>query len=147
MNLTTLRTRTQRYVRDIAGKRFSTNEIDAYINEGVDRLRSYSVFRGMPYPNVVDEISHLPQAYHYILALYASARCFGVDNDFYQEQQKRNEFENMFLELITQIENEDITILDTTGGGEGVEVELNFNRDYVEDEYFNPTSSGGGVIE
>ena len=137
MNLVNLRMRTRRYVRDLAGKRFPNDEIDAYVNEGVDRLKSYPAFRNMPYANLVDEISYLPAAYHYILALYASARCFGVDNDFYQEQQKRNEFENMFLELVVKIENNEITILDNTN----TEVDLGWKADFIRDEYFNASTT------
>ena len=145
MELTTLRTRTRRYVRDTAAKRFSTEEIDAYLNEGVDRLRSYSVFANMPYLNVVDPITYLPEQYHYILTLYAASRCFGVDNDFYQEQQKRNEFENAFADLVVRIESGDISILN----GDNEAVDPSYQKDYVVDEYFNNTTSDDeeGVIE
>lgn len=133
MNLTELRTRTRRYVRDIAAKRFTNTEIDEYINEGVDRIRSYSTFKDMPYINAVDAISHIPTEYHYMLALFAAQRCFSADNDFYQEQSKRNEFENMFADLITRIEIGEITILDETF----TEVANNWVNDAVTDVYFN----------
>lgn len=138
MKLTTLRTRTRRYVRDVAGKRFPLAELDDYINEGVDRLRSYVTLSKMPYVNDTDEISYLPEQYQYILALYASSRCFEVDHDFYQAEQKRNEFENTFADLIAKIENDEIKIYDE----QNVEITTSINPiDYVVDIYFNTTAS------
>lgn len=138
MNLATLRTRTQRYVRDIAGKKFSTAELDDYINEGVDRLRSYIVFKNMPYANLADQVAYLPPAYHYMLALYGASRCFGVSGDFYQEDQRRNEFENMFADLIMQIENGDLIILDELG--QQITDATNAIY-YVQDTYFGGSST------
>ena len=136
MTLVELRLRTRRYVRDTLIKRFSETEIDAYLNEGVDRLRSYYMFVDMPYINTTDDISYLPIPYHYALALYASSRCFGVDNDFYQEEEKRNEFENIFADLVTEIENGRIIILDATDTA----VVDAYEADYVTEEYFDTTS-------
>lgn len=130
MNLTDLITRTRYYVRDINSKRFPSDEIELYINEGIERLRSYQAFADMSYPTATEDVSYLPTEYHYILALFAASRCFGVDNDFFQEQQKRNEFENAFMELITKIECGDIYIKD-----------IEYTQDYVVDEYFEGTSS------
>lgn len=139
MTLIELRTRTRRYVRDIASKRFTEAEIDLYLNEAVDRIRSYPAFYSMPGLDVATPISFLPPQYHYILALFAASRCFGVDNDFYQEQDKRNEFESAFLELIIKIESGDITIYDD--GATQEEVVIEYPVDYVSDEYFGGSSS------
>lgn len=125
MNLTDIITRTRYYVRDINSKRFPSDEIELYINEGIERLRSYQAFADMSYPTATEDVSYLPTEYHYILALFAASRCFGVDNDFFQEQQKRNEFETAFMELITKIECGDIYIKD-----------IEYTQDYVVDEYF-----------
>lgn len=130
MNLTELITRTRYYVRDIKEKRFDDKEIIIYINEGVERLRSFVAFEDMSYPTTTGVVGYLPYAYHYILCLFAASRCFGVDNDFFQEQQKRNEFETAFVELITKIECGDIYIKD-----------IEYTQDYVVDEYFEGTSS------
>ena len=130
MNLTDLITRTRYYVRDINSKRFPSDEIELYINEGIERLRSYQAFADMSYPTATEDVSYLPTEYHYILALFAASRCFGVDNDFFQEQQKRNEFETAFMELITKIECGDIYTKD-----------IEYTQDYVVDEYFEGTSS------
>lgn len=130
--------RTRRYVRDKSGKRFASDEIMDYINEGIDRIRSYALFQEMPYINDDgDDIYYLPEEYQYALALYASSRCFGVDNDFYQEQQKRNEFENIFADLVARIECGEIKIADITGS----EVECVYPISYVVDEYYNPTTA------
>lgn len=138
MNLTDLITRTRYYVRDINSKRFPSDEIELYINEGIERLRSYQAFADMGYPTATEDVSYLPTEYHYILALFAASRCFGVDNDFYQEQQKRNEFENAFVELITKIENEDVFVKTIT-----------WNEEYVDDQYFggSTTNEEDALIE
>lgn len=137
MNLTELRTRTRRYVRDISEKRFSNAEIDLYIDECVDRMRSYPYFYNMPDINETDDVQYLPSHYHYIIALFAASRCFGVDNDFYQEQDKRNEFETAFSELIFKIENGEIAIYDS----DDTEVTVEHPIDYVNDTYFEGSTT------
>lgn len=131
MDLKNLRKRVRFYVRDTNSKRFNDDEIDFYINEGIDRTRSHMAFTDMPNLfDETDEVNYIPENYHYILALFAASRCFGVDNDFYQEQDKRNEFENAFAELITKIENNEIYIK-----------ELEYTSDYVKDEYFDRSNA------
>lgn len=130
MNLQELRDRSRQYLRDTREKRFSDEELDSYLNEGVDRLRSYSALRDMPYLSEGVDVEVLPYEYHYILALYASARCFGVDNDFYQKQEKRNEFENMMMELIAKLESGEVEIGTVFVGNE-----------YVIDSYHGRASS------
>ena len=137
MNLPELIKRTRRYVRDTTSKRFTDEEISEYINEGIDRLRSYPVLRDMPYIDMDDDIYYLPDEYHYMLALYASSKCFAVDLDFYQEVQKRNEFENLFDDLISKIESGYIDILDMTMNP----IDYTYPVDYITDEYFNTTST------
>lgn len=130
MNLTDIITRTRYYVRDINAKRFASDEIELYINEGIERLRSYQALADMGYPTATEDVSYLPTEYHYILALFAASRCFGVDNDFFQEQQKRNEFESAFMELITRIENEEVYIKN-----------MNWTSEYVTDEYYETATT------
>lgn len=138
MYLKDLILRTRSYVRDKSGKRFPSDEITDYINEGIDRLRSYNIFRDMPYVNDdADDIYYLPEEYQYALALYGASRCFAVDNDFYQEQQKRNEFENIFADMVARIESGEITISDMTGS----KVEYTYPIGYVVDEYFGGTNT------
>jgi hypothetical protein len=130
MNLKDLRDRTRLYVRDSREKRFSDKELNSYINEGVDRLRAYYKLVDMPYVIEEMQVQYLPEQYHYILALYASSRCFGVDNDFYQEQEKRNEFESMFTELQSKVDNGEVYITD-----------YEHDAEHVIDEYFGITST------
>lgn len=121
--------RTRRYIRDVKSTRFEDEDIQDYINEGVDRLRSNIYLTNLPY--VVGEVLVLPQQYHYILSLYAASRCFGIDHDFYQEEQKRNEFENMFLELVIKIENGEVDL----------DNDYTYPIDFVTDVYFGNTTS------
>lgn len=130
MNLKDLRDRTRLYVRDSREKRFSDEELNSYINEGVDRLRAYYKLVDMPYVIEEMQVQYLPAQYHYILALYASSRCFGVDNDFYQEQEKRNEFESVFTELQDRVDNGEVYITD-----------YEHDAEHVVDEYFGRTST------
>lgn len=138
MDALKLRTRIRQYVRDTASKRFTDSDLNLYVEEAIDRLRSYPIFTDMPYlSDDDDELIYLPENYHYIVALYAASRCFSVDNDFYQEEQKRNEFESIFADLISKIEGGEVTINDITGNA----VVPNYVTDTVQDVYFNTSGT------
>lgn len=113
MNLTDLITKTRIYARDNNSFMFKDTVIKSFINEGIDRLAQYKVFQNMPYlVNSSDEVSYLPRPYHYLLALFASARCYDTDERFFEGTEKRNEFEYYLDNLIADIENGNITIYD-----------------------------------
>lgn len=135
MNLLELREMTHIYTRDTNNYVFPDNYIDMFLNQAIDRLRQYKVFREMPYLKYSDdEVSFLPSQYHYILALFAASRCFDVDERFYEGVEKRNEFESLLDDLIADIQAGNITITDNDGNI--VDDETNY-IEYVTDAYFN----------
>lgn len=138
MKLSDLKTRVQVYLRDLRGNKFTDQILTSFLREAVDRIRSYSVFSDMPYPDDIVEVSFLPERYHYLLAVYASSRLFELDNDYYQATQRRNEFEHIFLnDLIPKIEAGEIIIKDSFGNEA---INDTIAKDYVVDEYF------GGIV-
>lgn len=125
---------TRVYCRDNNANMFTDTNIIMFLNQGIDRLRQYKVFQNMPYvSNSSDEITYLPEQYHYLLALFASSRCYDTDERFYEAIEKRNEFEASFSELINEIENGNIIISDESGNI--IEAFQNYT-DYVRDVYF-----------
>lgn len=139
MNLTDLITKTRIYARDNNSFMFKDTVIKSFINEAVDRIAQYKVFANMPYLEKADDVvSYLPRPYHYLLALFASARCYDTDERFFEGTEKRNEFEYYFDNLIADIENGNITIYD-----ENNLPVLNTTTctDYVTNTYFNSTLS------
>lgn len=141
MNLSELITRTKLYTRDTSSAMFTEQMVSAFLNEAIDRVKSYPVFKNMNYlKNMTDIPNLLPSNYHYILALYSSSRCFDFDERFYEAAEKRNEFENMLLELINDIEIGNIDIYDENN--ELVENTYNV-IDAVVDIYFDGNSGGG----
>lgn len=141
MNLSELITRTKLYTRDTSSAMFTEQMVSAFLNEAIDRVKSYPVFKNMNYlKNMTDIPNLLPSNYHYILALYSSSRCFDFDERFYEAAEKRNEFENMLLELISDIEIGNIDIYDENN--ELVENTYNV-IDAVVDIYFDGNSGGG----
>lgn len=135
MNLLELREMTHIYTRDTNNYVFPDNYIDIFLNQAIDRLRQYKVFREMSYLKYGDdEVNFLPSQYHYILALFAASRCFDVDERFYEGVEKRNEFESLLDDLIADIQAGNITIIDNDGNI--VDDETNY-IEYVTDAYFN----------
>lgn len=135
VNLTQLIAKTRAYARDNNSFMFKDSLIKDFINEGIDRLAQYKVFENMPYLDKGEDIvSYLPRPYHYLLALFASARCYDTDERFYEGTEKRNEFEYYFDNLIADIEMGNVVIKDK----DGKEV-LNTTTctDVVTDDYFN----------
>ncbi len=116
MNLTQLIARTRVYARDNNSFMFKDSLIKSFLEEAVDRIAQYKVFENMSYlTNVNDEPSYLPKPYHYLLALYASARCYDTDERFFEGTEKRNEFEYYFDNLIADIESGNVVIKDKDG--------------------------------
>lgn len=123
------------YTRDNNGYVFPTDYVDMFINQGIDRLRQYPVFRGMTYlEQGTDEPILLPPQYHYMLALFSASRLFDEDERFYEGTEKRNEFESLLEELIADIQAGNIEITDQEGNV--VDDTTNYTE-YVTDVYFN----------
>lgn len=104
--------------RDFSNSIFRIQDIIDYINEGINRFKQViPELSGM-----VDLLSDsqepvlLPQAYHHLIAIYASAKCFAQDERFYQATTLMNEFEVKLQELQGKIESGLIVILDPVTG-------------------------------
>lgn len=125
---------TRVYCRDNNANMFADTNIIMFINQGIDRLKQYKIFQNMPYvSNNNNEISYLPEQYHYLLALFASSRCYDTDERFYEGIEKRNEFESAFSDLINEIESGNVVITDESGNV--IDAFQNYT-DYVRDVYF-----------
>ena len=138
MTLSKLREMTHIYARDTNSYMFPDDDIDMFLNQAIDVLRQYPVFRSMKYlQDGDDEPELLPSYYHYMLALFASSRCYDIDERFYEGVEKRNEFESLLDDLIAEVQAGNITICDKDGNI--VEDTANY-IDAVADVYFK-----GGV--
>lgn len=137
MDLIELTDLTRVYCRDNNSYLFSNSVIKIFLNQAIDRIKQYKVFRDMPYlESKSDTVKFIPRHYHYILALFASSRCYDIDERFYEGTEKRNEFEQTFAELVAEIESGNVIIQDADGND--VENTTNY-IEYITDEYF-----GGG---
>lgn len=130
---------TRVYARDNNSYMFTDTTISMFINQAIDRLKQYKVFNGMKkLVHSSDVVTHVPEEYQYILALFAASRCFDIDERFYEGTEKRNEFEYYLSELISDVQAGNITISD----GEGNAVEDTENAiEYVVDTYFESSTS------
>lgn len=127
---------TRLYTRDNNSYVFSDTMIKMFINQGIDRIKQYNVFSGMKHlQDGVDEPTHLPEHYHYMLALFSASRCFDHDERHYEGVEKRNEFEQLLAEMITEIESGNLKITD--GNGNEVSTGALGVDDFVKDVYFN----------
>ena len=134
MTLSKLREMTHIYARDTNGYVFPEDYIDMFINQAIDVLRQYPLFRGMKYlEESSDEPNLLPPYYHYMLAIFAASRCYDIDERFYEGVEKRNEFESLLDDLLAEIHAGNIVIYDE--GGNVVEDTANY-MDIVTDVYF-----------
>lgn len=134
MNRLDLIKRVRSYTRDLSNSIFREEDIVAYINESVDRIKQVIVeMDGMLYLETQDASPILlPNHYHYLLATYATSRCFGQDERHYQATNYMNEFETKLDELRRDIEMGRVVIKDANGNV----VTAPLNTDYVKEVYF-----------
>jgi hypothetical protein len=127
-------TRVRSLTRDFSGTTFRIEDVQEFLNEGIDRLAQlFPVFENMVYlENDSDEPVLLPKAFHSVLALFATSRLFAQDERAYQATTYMNEFELKMDELRGGIDDGRIVIKDANG------VTLSNLNDsfYVEDNYF-----------
>lgn len=103
------------------------------INEAIDRVTIIPQFADMIYLNADADIPiRLPSNFHYLLAIYACARAFDMDERFYEGTQKMNEFETKLDELQRLIEEGKVVIKD----GDGEAITDTSAIDYIKDVYF-----------
>lgn len=128
--------------RDFSNSIFRETDIVDFINEGIDRFKIIPELKSMVYLlTTLQEPTLLPPEYHYLLAVYSTARCFGQDERHYQASTFMNEFEVKLEELKTGIDNGTIVITDENGDAVTSEIEI----DYVNlTPYWN---EGGSDLE
>lgn len=143
MNRKDLATRVRQYTRDTNKAIFKEGDVIAFINEAVDRLRSVPEFKDMRYlTDDNDEPVYLPSEYHYLIAVYATARCFEQDERHFQGAQKMNEFEAKLAELRELIQSGEVVVVDEDGEPATNELAM----DAVVDVYFNVSRKDSEVL-
>lgn len=135
MNLLELRNMTKTLSRDSNGFMFLAYMIDDYINQAIDRLKQTVAFRGMEHLYSDEDVPKiLPEQYHYLLSIFAASRCLEFDERHYEAVDKRNEFENLLSDLLSEIETGNLKI--TSGDDSDVALNNGCYIDYVTDKYF-----------
>ena len=134
MNRLEIINRVKKNTFDENSNTFKNDTIIDYINEGIDRITQVIVeLNGMKYLTTDAMIPiYLPSNYHYLLSLYSTSRCFGMDERHYQATLNMNEFEVKLEELKMKIDNGDVIIVDEYGD----EIVIDNKIDYVVDNYF-----------
>lgn len=136
---------TRQYCRDNNNYVFTDTQIKLFLNQAIDRIKQYKVFKGMKHLELdEDEPLLLPEEYHYMLALFSASRCYDIDERFYEGVEKRNEFESLLEELISEIQSGNLEITD--GDGNVVE-DGSIYIDYIKDEYYKPDKGDEEVIK
>lgn len=152
MNLLELRNMTRVLSRDTNSFMFDDDMINGFINQAIDRCKQTPIFKNMHHLVNDDDVPDLlPTYYHYLLAIFASSRCFEFDERHYEGVDRRNEFENLFQDLMDEIEsgNQSITttITDSNGNSSTEELDTATYIDYIKDEYFNCRRKDSDVIK
>lgn len=133
MNLMELIAKVRRYTRDLTGSLFTSEDVQDFCNEGIQRLRAIPELKNMvELQTSTDAVILLPNQYHYFIALYGASRCFTQDEQHYQAEQFMNEFETKVFTLERDIASGNVEITDNNGN---VIVDSSRN-DYVKEEYF-----------
>jgi hypothetical protein len=127
-------TRVRSLTRDFSGTTFRTEDVQDFLNEGIDRLAQlFPVFESMTYlENDSDEPVLLPKPFHSVLALFATSRLFAQDERAYQATTYMNEFELKVDELRVGIDEGRFVISDADGNV----LDNKNGAFYVEDNYF-----------
>lgn len=125
--------------RDFSNSIFRESDIIRFINGGISRCKQViPELKGMSrLMNSFEVVTHLPEEYTDLLVLFATSRCFMQDESFYQATTYMNEFENKLSDLLHQVENGEISIVDSAGNT----VVSVLPTDYVVDNYFNRYAS------
>lgn len=144
MNLQKLRQMVHVYTRDTNSFVFTESVIDMYINEAIDKFRQIPIFKGMSYlEDSTDEVNILPIQWQFLIPLYASSRCFEFDERFYEAVEKRNEFESLLSDLMSEIEAGNLILQDDEGNdisNPAVYIE------YVTNVYYNETPKDEDMV-
>lgn len=96
---------TRRHLKDTTQNVWKDADVKAFINDAIRIVKrsipSYFISLA-PVSAITDEIN-IDNDYAFILALFASARCFEQDEQNYRAVQKMNEFETRRTEMINEV--------------------------------------------
>jgi hypothetical protein len=122
--------RVRAHTRDFNSVSFRQDDIIAYINEAIERVRQLvpQCMGMVPLLANLQEPILLPVQYQHLLAVYAAARCYGQDDRAYQASTLMNEFEVKLDEMIRNINSGDLVIVDENGD----EVEYDGKKEYID---------------
>lgn len=142
MNRVQIVQRVRGLTRDFSNSIFREQDIIDFSNEAIDRMKQI-----IPELRTLNHLltsqqepKLLPSQYHHLIAVYATARCFGQDERHYQATTHMNEFEVKLEELRTAIENGEVTIIDDKGN----EIHADADVDYVDMKpYWNESAREG----
>lgn len=125
------------HTRDIDSALFTEDMFLIFLNEGIDKVRSFKPLVGMNHVlSVNDTINIIPDEYHYMFALWCACRFFDYDERFYEASEKRTEFESVYQDLTSSINNGKIVLYDDNGNEISIENNNDNPFDYVKDVYF-----------
>ena len=116
MRLVDLVLRVRAYTRDSNGALFTEEDINNFLNEGIDRLRKITELSEMKPLSLSSDVPILlPNQYHHLIAIYGASRCFTQDEQNSMAQVFMDEFEQKLSELEIGIKNGSIIIIDSEG--------------------------------
>lgn len=135
MNRKELTSRIRNITRDLQSTTFRENDIIEFLHEAVDRTKQIiPEFLDMEYLTSDSHVpTHLPQAYHSLLATYASASLYFQDDRLHQATTKMNEFETKMHSLKELFVNGEITCKDK----HGEPIYADSHAEYVVNTYFD----------
>ena len=144
MTLLQLIQRVRALTRDLTNSIFREQDIVDFINEGINRFKQSIPELGVMPPLVAlqEKTKILPNHYHHLLAVYATARCFAQDERHYQATTYMNEFEVKLEQLKSAIEAGEVVIVDENGD----EVIADIKVDYVNLRPYHITSGEGQIF-
>lgn len=136
MNKAQLVRRTRSFLNDATAPLFRGQDIDDYMNEGIDRMvQIIPELESVTYLALDEDVPKpIPSAYHHLLAVYAGSRCSSSDQRHYEATQLMNEFETKLDELKDKIDSEEVVLVDEYGDP----LFESKGPEYLVDDYFNP---------
>lgn len=145
MNRDKLVARVRSLTRDLTRSIFREEDIVDFINEGIDRvMQIMPEFVDMAYLDTPEsEPQYLPKAYHSLIAVFATSRCFAQDERNYQATTYMNEFETKMEELRIKVDEGEVKITSPDGDT----VDMGNESFYVEDNYFDKSKGTSGSFD
>lgn len=137
MNLKMLRAKVRSHARDFNNTIFRQEDIDLFLNEGIDRfIQVLPQLSNVPYMvGENDVVQVIPREYVHLLSNYAVSRLFSQDERHYEATTFMNEFEAKLDEFKQKVENGEIELIDPDTG---LPLDTDIAVDYVTNAYYRP---------